>query len=107
MRLKKYLGQKLRYTGKILKIDGDNMIITDIKLDGKRICDHIWASNTARMGVIIGEGVTVSFLGTATAYNRADGSRNYKIAKVHDFKDISIFEVENDNRYANKRRYRK
>lgn len=105
-KLRKYLGKELRYTGTIARIQDTNALFINIKLNGKKIADHQFVNLTENNNTIMGEELTYSFLGVATSYKRADGSRDYKIGRVHDFRDVSLFIIEEDNKQAHKRRRR-
>lgn len=103
-KLKKYLGKQLRYVGTIAKLQDDNALLLNITLDGKKITDHQFIGLTRSNNTLMGEGLTYSFFGTATSYNRSDGTRDYKLGRVHSFRNVTIFEVEEDARQSQKRR---
>ena len=103
-RLKKYLGKPLRYVGTIEKLYEKNILLYDITLNGKLMTDHQFINLTEFNAAIVQEGETYSFIGTASSYNRADGTRDYKIKKCHNFKNTSIFRTQKDNKQAKRRR---
>ena len=104
IRLKKYLGKPLRYVGTVEKLNEKNILLRDITLDGKLMTDHQFINLTKFNAPIVQEGETYSFIGTASSYNRADGTRDYKIKKCHSFRNTSIFRTQKDNEQAKRRR---
>ena len=102
-KLKKYLGKALRYEAKVAKRQGTNILFVDIKLNGKRVVDHFWCSQTLANECLV-EGEVISFIAKAQSYRRRDGTRDYTLTDCHSFRNTTIMIVANDDKYAKRRK---
>jgi len=85
-KLKKYLGEILTYSAKIV-LKGDSNIFLDVHYKNKLLTDHIWASSNTKIKNIDSFS-DVTFTATAYSYIDSKGKRKYGLSKVHNVRKV-------------------
>ena len=106
-KFKKLLGKECNYTatvGAVGSLDS-NIVLEDVKYNGKIMTDHIWISLTTSLKSKK-KGDVVSFRGIAVSYIDSKNIRKYGLEKCHSFKlaHEAWVKMEHDYKHRNRRK---